>query len=133
MVHHPLRWHPACSRISINTAHQSLQTHPQRTFLCIELESTYVVSSYAVQHMYLPIPPSFFNVGHCPIVPLISTTSSNNVLIVLPMIGGMRASNFSNVFTYLTSGAAHTFCIFLSMASPNTWSCCCPSSPNLPT
>jgi hypothetical protein len=38
MVPHPLWWHPACSQISINMAHQSPQTHLQRTLLCIELE-----------------------------------------------------------------------------------------------
>jgi hypothetical protein len=85
MIHHPFRCHPACSQKSINRANKSPQTHPQRTFLCIELEkSTYVVSSYAAWHIHLPIPLSVSNVGHCSTIPLISCTFCIDVLIILP-------------------------------------------------
>jgi hypothetical protein len=83
-VRHCPRCHPACNQQSTNMAHPFQQPHPQRTLLCIELESTSVVPSCGTWHINLPIPPCTCNVGHYPAIPLISSTSCNNVLIVLP-------------------------------------------------
>jgi hypothetical protein len=47
-------------------------------------KSTSVVPSCGTWHINLPIPPCTCNVGHYPAIPLISSTSCNNVLIVLP-------------------------------------------------
>jgi hypothetical protein len=47
-------------------------------------KSTSVIPSSGTWHINLPIPPCTCNVGHCPMISLISSTSYNNVLIVLP-------------------------------------------------